>query len=84
MKKLMTIASIIVVCAFMSGCGMNQAKCQESVQKEYPNADIKTMPGNEGGFTFLVKMTNGSIWCIRTMNMRNTEITEKLMMFRGE
>lgn len=83
MKKLVMIP-MIVGCMLMTGCGMNQAKCQETVQKEYPNADIKTMPGNEGGFTFLVKMTNGSIWCIRTMNMRNTEITEKLMMFRGE
>lgn len=85
MKNFNKIALILAVCwsaVLASGCaGYDVSDCYESVQAAYPDAEVQMIPGEK--WRFLVRTKEGDIIYVETMNILDTEMTQKFTAFRG-
>jgi len=78
--KLLTLISI---CGMLVGCaGNNPVACQSEVAKEFPEGEIQGIPGCN--YKFLVRDTNSSIWYVENLNLNDSKISGKVLLFKGK
>ena len=79
MKK---VILFIAVLALLSSCDANDSyKCKQSVEKSFPNALSIVQPTNEE-YSWIVMDKDSSIYYVETMNLFDTEISQKELIFK--
>ncbi len=73
----MKILCISIFLALLCACGgaLDQGKCMESVQKEFPDAKVHLVPNNK--YRFLVEESTGTVWWVETLSHLSAEVTAK-------
>ena len=80
MKKV--ILFLAVSALLFSSCDANDSyKCKQSVEKSFPNALSIVQPTNEE-FSWIVMDKDSSIYYVETMNLLDTEISQKELIFK--
>ena len=80
MKKIVIIFSLLAV--LLCSCkGNNKIECFNTVQKAYPESEIRIIPGHS--WSFLVRHPEGTVLYIRTMNYTNTDISHSTILFKA-
>ena len=82
-KKLLKTCGLAVVCIALlvafPGCGFNPSETKQAVSDKYPNAEIRNVSGED--YKFIVRLEDGSVREVQTMNVTNTEITLDVLLF---
>jgi len=80
MKKIIMIFSLLAV--LLCSCkGHDEVECFNTVQKAYPNSEIRVIP--DSPWCFLVRHSDGTILYVKTANYRNTDITHNVILFKA-
>jgi len=79
MKKLFTM--MVAACALSAcGAGMNKINCRQAVVEEFKSADVVALKE----YKFIVRDAAGNVWLVETMNMSDTKITAKTLIFTAK
>lgn len=82
MKTIKHLLTILIILVLFTSCdGYDEYGCYESVKKEFPDAiEIERIPYNN--YTFIVKNKDSTTYYVKTMNITNTNITLKHLLFK--
>ena len=82
MRKIFNLGLILITFVLLNSCftsgGYDNIKCQQSVQKSYPNAIVFAIPDEK--YSFIVVDTCGEVRYVKTMSTKTTEITHNILI----
>ncbi len=79
MKKLITCALFI---SLLIGCSSNESHMRATVEVDFPNCQIVTVPNELN--SFLVKDKNGDVWYVVVNRAEPEKISSKNFIFKKQ
>lgn len=73
---------LILTISLLTSCdALDSYKCKQSVEKSFPEA-VSIIQPSGSNFTWIVIDKDSSVYYIRTMNVSNTEVTQRELIFK--
>lgn len=80
-NKLGYVLTFVLASFLFTSCGSDEVGCYNSVRDEFPNAiEIKQPIGEK--WRFIIMVEDSSIYFAKTINLTNTNVTHKELLFK--